>query len=370
MREDTRWMARALELARRGGGATSPNPMVGAVLVREATMLGEGWHRRHKDLHAEREALLDCCRRGEDPRGATLYVTLEPCCHTGHQPPCTEAILSAGIARVVVGCTDTDPRVAGRGITQLREAGVEVDVGVLESRCRALNAAYFHFQRTGRPLVTLKYACTLDGKTASTSGASKWITGTEARAHVQRMRGRTAAIMVGVGTVIADDPLLTCRIEGLPSPTRVICDTHLRTPVGSQVVQGAREVPTFIATCCVDEGRWRPYADAGCEREVLPERDGHVDLVALVGALAARGINAVLVEGGSQLAWSAVSSGVVDRVMAYVAPSIMGGAAAKTPVGGMGFPNPGVALRLGELEVKHLGGDLLVEADVLGEGER
>lgn len=361
-----RWMARALELARRGGGATSPNPMVGAVIVCDGRLLGEGWHHRCGGLHAEREALADCTRRGNDPYGATMYVTLEPCCHTGRQPPCTEAIIRAGIARVVVGCGDPNPLVAGKGTAALREAGIQVDGSALEARCKRLNEAFFHFITTGEPFVTMKFACTLDGKTASVAGASKWITGEEARAHARQTRARLPAIMVGVGTVIADDPRLTARIEGMPDPVRIVCDTRLRTPLSAAVVRTVRETPTLIVTCERDPARHAPYEQVGCKVTVLPKRGDHVDLAALMRLLASRGIDGVLLEGGGTLAWSALEAGVVDRVQAYVAPMLMGGASAKTPVGGAGFPSPLAAARLGELEFRRLGDDVLIEADVLG----
>ena len=363
--DDKRWMARALELARKGGGATSPNPMVGAVVVRGGELLGEGWHRRCGGLHAEREALADCARRGHDAAGATMYVTLEPCCHTGRQPPCTDAIVAAGIARVVVGCEDPNPLVAGKGAQTLRGHGIRVDGGVLEARCKRLNEAFFHFITTGEPFVTLKFACTLDGKTASAAGASKWITGEAARAHARQVRARMPAIMVGAGTVATDDPRLTARIEGMPDPLRIVCDTHLRTPIDAAVVRTARETPTLIATCERDPARHEPYERAGCEVVALPERGGHVDLAALMRLLAGRGVDGVLLEGGGTLAWSALEAGIVDRVQAYVAPMLMGGAAAKTSVGGAGFPSPLAAAHLGPLDFRRLGDDVLIEADVL-----
>lgn len=358
---DTDYMRMALELAERGVGWTSPNPMVGAVIVRDGRVIGQGWHARCGELHAERSALKNCT---EDPAGATMYVTLEPCCHHGRQPPCTEAILAAGITRVVVGSDDPNPLVAGKGIDILRRAGVTVETGVMKEACDALNRVFFHYIRTGRPYVVMKYAMTLDGKIATRTGASRWITGEAARQQVHRDRHRYSAIMAGVGTVLADDPLLTCRMEGGRNPIRVICDTHLRTPLDSRIVRTAQEVPTILATACGDEARRDPYAAAGCRVWVLRPRDGHVDLSALMERLGAEQIDSVLLEGGGTLNWAALESGVVRRVQAYVAPKLFGGAEAKSPVEGLGVEMPAQAVRLKAPTVTALGEDYLIEGEV------
>ena len=360
--KDQDYMRLALETARRGAGWTSPNPMVGAVIVKQGRIIGQGWHARRGGLHAERHALQSCT---EDPAGATLYVTLEPCCHQGRQPPCTRAILEAGIARVVVGSGDPNPLVAGKGIAQLRENGVEVTEHVLEEECRRLNFIFFHYIPKKRPYVALKYAMTLDGKIAACTGVSRWITGEAARAHVHQLRHQYRGILAGVGTVLADDPQLTCRLPEGRSPVRVVCDTRLRTPVTAQVVRTAGEVPTLLATCCGEEERWAPYQAAGCEILRLPEREGHVDLGALLDELGRREVDGLLIEGGGALAWSALEQGLVQRVYAYVAPMLLGGAGAKTPVEGKGFPAPAQAVRLGAWEVTRLGGDLLLESEVV-----
>ena len=237
---DKDYMRLALQLAKKGCGWTSPNPMVGAVVVKEGRIIGQGWHQRYGQAHAERNALASCT---EDPQGATMYVTLEPCCHYGKQPPCVDAILDAGIHRVVVGSADPNPLVAGKGIAILRAHGIDVTENVLQEECDALNKVFFHYITTKRPFVSMKYAMTMDGKIATYTGASKWITGEIARTHVQRQRHRFRGIMVGVGTILADDPLLTCRIEGGRDPVRIICDTHLRTPLQSQVVTTAKTGP-------------------------------------------------------------------------------------------------------------------------------
>ncbi len=357
---DQEYMALALQLAEKGAGWTSPNPMVGAVLVKDGEIIGRGYHAKCGGLHAERAALAACTG---DPAGAPLYVTLEPCCHHGRQPPCTEAILQAKIARVVVGSGDPNPLVAGKGLDLLRAHGVQVTEGVLDRECRALNHVFFHFIQTGRPYVVLKYAMTLDGKLAAYTGASQWITGEQARRHVHTQRSRYRAILVGVGTVLADDPQLTCRLEGGRDPLRVVCDTNLRTPLTANVVRTARQTPTCLATCVSQESRLAPYREAGCQVLSLPQSNGQVSLPALMKALGSQGVDSVLAEGGSALHWSLVRDGLVNRVQAYLAPKILGGQGAKSPVGGQGFPHPDQALRLAPPTLTPLGEDLLWESE-------
>ncbi|MDY5613019.1 bifunctional diaminohydroxyphosphoribosylaminopyrimidine deaminase/5-amino-6-(5-phosphoribosylamino)uracil reductase RibD [Dysosmobacter sp.] len=358
---DMDYMRLALELAEQGCGWTNPNPMVGAVIVKDRRVIGEGCHHRCGGLHAEREALADC---KESPAGATLYVTLEPCCHHGRQPPCTEAILEAGIKRVVVGSGDPNPLVAGKGLEFLRAHGVEVETGVLQAECDALNYVFFHYIRTKRPYVVMKYAMTLDGKIATRTGASQWIAGEDARRQVHQDRHRYTAIMAGVGTVLADNPLLTCRMEGGRNPVRIICDTHLRTPLDSQIVRTAREVPTILAVGEAASAQAVPYRDAGCQVWVLPERDGHVNLSVLMERLGAAEIDSVLLEGGGTLNWAALECGVVQRVQAYIAPKLFGGAAAKSPVAGLGVEIPAQAVRLKNATVTQIGEDFLLEGEV------
>ena len=358
---DMDYMRLALDLAAKGRGWTNPNPMVGAVIVKDGRVIGEGYHHRCGGLHAEREAFANCT---ESPAGATLYVTLEPCCHHGRQPPCTDAILEAGIRRVVVGSWDPNPLVAGKGLAFLRAHGVEVEIGVLQAECDALNDVFFHYIRTKRPYVVMKYAMTLDGKIATRTGASQWITGEEARQQVHRDRHRYAAIMAGVGTVLTDDPLLTCRMEGGRNPVRVICDTHLRTPLDSQLVRSARKVPTILAVGEAAPAQATPYRDAGCQVWTLPERDGHVDLSVLMERLGATEIDSVLLEGGGTLNWAALESGIVQRVQAYIAPKLFGGKDAKSPVVGLGVELPAQAVKLKNTTVTQIGEDFLLEGEV------
>ena len=364
--DDILYMRRALELAENGTGRVSPNPLVGAVIVKDGRVIGEGWHDRYGGLHAERDALKKCREAGNDPEGAVMYVTLEPCCHEGRQPPCTDALIEAGIARVVVGAGDPNPKVAGKGIRILKEHGIRVDEHVLEEECTLLNDVFFHYIRTRQPLVVLKYAMTLDGKIAAYTGVSRWVTGEEARRHVHGLRNRYSAIMAGVNTVLNDDPLLTCRIEGGRDPLRIICDTALRTPATAQVVRTAGRVPTLFATCSSDEQRIAALTEAGCRVMQVGRKDGHVDLAELFTRLGAEGIDSVLLEGGASLAWSAVKAGAVHKVKAYIAPRILGGETARTPVGGRGFPAPDRGLQLEDLRVTRLGPDILIEGDVRG----
>lgn len=358
---DRDYMALALKLAKRGLGWTSPNPLVGAVIVKEGRIIGQGYHTRCGGLHAEREALNTCM---ENPEGATLYVTLEPCCHQGRQPPCTEAILQTHIRRVVVGSTDPNPLVAGKGIDNLRNCGVEVETGVLRKECDALNRVFFHYIQSGRPYVVMKYAMTLDGRIATRTGASQWITGDAARTRVHQDRSRYRSIMAGVGTVLADDPLLTCRMEHGRNPVRIVCDTRLRTPMDSRIVRSAGEVPTVLAAGNVPPEKTAPYRAAGCQVWTLPETDGHIDLSALMERLGGEEIDSVLLEGGGTLNWAMLGANLVHRVQAYIAPKLFGGEDAKGAVGGLGVALPGHAALLEHLTITRLGEDILLEGEV------
>ncbi|NEG96525.1 riboflavin biosynthesis protein RibD [Bifidobacterium primatium] len=371
--DDRDYMSVALSHAKKGAGKVNPNPMVGAVIVRDGRIIAVGHHDHFGGWHAERAALEAAKRDGVDVRGATIYVTLEPCCHQGKQPPCSQALIDAGIARVVVGSADPNPLVAGKGIRQLREAGIEVTEDVLRDECDALNEIFMHYIVSHKPFVLLKYAMTADGKIATRTGASRWITGEAARHRVHEDRGRFAAIMVGVGTVIADDPQLTCRLgdgdagDGRETtghnPLRIVCDSRLRTPLDSALVRTAHDVPTIIATCVPwNEPAAKPYADAGCEVLTIDaDAAGHVDVNALATVLGSRGIDSVIVEGGASLAWAALRARIVTKIDAYVAPKIFGGASAPTPVGGDGVETPADCFRLTNTTVETLGDDLLIE---------
>lgn len=358
---DSCYMRRAVELAKQGAGWTNPNPLVGAVIVKNGNIIGEGYHQRCGEPHAERNALASCT---ESPQGATMYVTLEPCCHHGRQPPCTEAILNAGISRVVVGSEDPNPLVAGKGLEILRKHGVLVETGVLQEACDDLNYVFVHYIQTKRPYVVMKYAMTMDGKIATRTGASRWVTGEEARKQVHQDRHRYAAIMAGAGTVLTDNPLLTCRLEGGKNPLRILCDTRLRIPLSSRVVSTAKEVPTILATCCKDAAKRASFEEAGCRVWVLPEKGGRVDLNALMERLGESGIDSVLLEGGGMLNWAALESGIVQKVKAYIAPKLFGGADARSPVEGLGVEIPARAVQLKNTTVSKVGEDILLESEV------
>lgn len=356
------YMRLALELAEKGCGWTAPNPMVGAVIVKNGRIIGQGWHEKYGGLHAERNALAACM---ESPEGATMYVTLEPCCHHGKQPPCVEAILQAKIARVVIGSADPNPLVAGKGVRILREHGVSVTEHVLREACDKVNEVFFHYIQTQKPFVVMKYAMTMDGKIAAYTGESKWITGEAARAHVQALRHRYMAIMVGVGTVLADDPMLTCRIPDGKHPIRIICDSRLRTPLTAQVVKTAAQIPTILATCCTSLEKRMEYEKAGCHVVTVDEKNGHVNLVQLMEKLGHNQIDSILLEGGGTLAWAAMESGIVQKVCAYIAPKLFGGQDAKTPIEGIGVKTPAEAFFLKNSSIRQLGEDFLIESEVV-----
>lgn len=369
---EEQFMKRAIELAKQGAGWTAPNPLVGAVVVKDGRVIGEGYHRKYGELHAERNALAAC---SEDPAGATLYVTLEPCCHYGKTPPCTEIIIEKKIANVVIGSRDPNPKVAGKGARILREHGIEVVEDYMREACDALNPVFFHYITTKTPYVVLKFAMTLDGKIATRTGASKWITGEAARNHVHRLRGRYAGILAGIGTVLADDPMLNCRIDGAHQPLRIILDSHLRIPMGSRLVRSAKEYPLLIvcneSNRDREEGanRIRKLEEAGAKVWTLPEKNGHPDLNVLMQRLGEEKIDSVLIEGGGTVNEAALKAHVVHHVCAYIAPKIFGGEDAKTPVEGSGIRLPQECANLRLAKITVLLNDMLLEYDVEGETE-
>ena len=361
MEQDRQYMKMALELAQKGMGFTAPNPMVGAVIVKNGRIIGQGYHRKYGELHAEREALAACT---EEPKGASIYVTLEPCCHYGKQPPCVNAILEAGIRRVIIGSSDPNPLVAGKGIRILKDHGIEVTENILKEECDKLNEAFFYYIQNKKPYVVMKYAMTMDGKIAAYTGESKWVTGEAARIHVQEQRLKYTGIMVGVGTVLADDPMLTCRLENSRNPVRIICDSHLRTPLTSKIVRTAETIPTILASSSKDQQKIKNYEELGCQVLYVPEKNGHIDLNRLMELLGAAKIDSILLEGGGSLNWSALESGIVQKVQTYIAPKLFGGEEAKTPVEGKGFPDPASAVLLKNSEIIRLGDDFLIESEV------
>ena len=363
------YMRRAISLAKKGCGYTNPNPLVGAVIVKDGKIIGEGYHEKIGELHAERNALKNC---KEDPEGAEIYVTLEPCCHYGKTPPCTQALIEAGIKKVYVGNTDPNPKVAGGGIKILKEHGIEVETGILEEECRQLNDIFFHYIQNDIPYTALKYAMTLDGKIATATGESKWITGESARKKVQELRHQYMGIMAGIGTVLADDPMLNVRIPGLKSPVRIICDSGLRIPMDSQIVKTAKEYRTIVAYagehsgegCKEAEEKEEQLHTAGVETVSVPDADGRVDLRKLMEYLGKQGIDSVLLEGGGTLNDAALSAGIVNEICAFIAPKIFGGAGAKTPVSGIGVAHPAEAVMLTLRQVETIGDDLMLRYSV------
>ncbi|MDH5526325.1 MAG: bifunctional diaminohydroxyphosphoribosylaminopyrimidine deaminase/5-amino-6-(5-phosphoribosylamino)uracil reductase RibD [Nitrospirota bacterium] len=361
---DRRWMGRALALARRALGRTSPNPLVGAVLVKGGRLIAEGYHRGPGTPHAEAVALE---RAGKRARGATLYVTLEPCSHTAKRtPPCAPRVAAAGLARMVVAMADPNPQVSGSGLAHLAATGLKVETGCLEAPAAALNAPYIRAMSTGLPWVTLKIAQTLDGRVATASGHSQWITGEAARRHGHRMRATHDVILVGAGTVRADDPRLTCRLPRGRNPLRVVVDSRLSTIPAARLLTAAPPGPTILATTdAAPVERRRALEAAGATVLELPASGDRVDLTALMRHLAESGHHRVLCEGGPRLSAALLSAVLVDRVACFVAPRLMGGDDARGAVGGPSPLTVDDCTRLTPFSIRRLGDDLLLTADVI-----
>ncbi|KXL52055.1 riboflavin biosynthesis protein RibD [Anaerotignum neopropionicum] len=356
-----KYMKRAIFLAKKALGYTSPNPLVGAVIVKNNKIIGEGYHHKAGEPHAERMALADC---KESPKDATIYVTLEPCCHQGRTPPCTDAIIEAGIQHVVIGSPDPNPLVKGKGVEILRKSGITVTEHFLKKECDAVNDVFFHFISTKMPYVALKYAMTADGKIATTTGASRWISNEASRLHAHSLRHQYSSILVGIETILQDDPLLNCRIENATQPRRIICDSRLRIPLESQICKTAKEYPTIIA-----------YANDPFEKEAalealgltlwrLPDENERVSLPSLMKKLGENGVDSVLVEGGGTIHFGFLEQNLAQKLYIYFAPKIFGGKDAKTPVGGMGVLEPKDAFILKLLHSQTLDGDILLEYEI------
>jgi diaminohydroxyphosphoribosylaminopyrimidine deaminase/5-amino-6-(5-phosphoribosylamino)uracil reductase len=358
---DTRFMRLALRLGRRGLGRTSPNPPVGAVVVAGASVVGRGYHRRAGAPHAEIEALRAA---GARARGATLYVTLEPCAHHGRTPPCTDAIIAAGVRRVVFGARDPNPSVTGNGMARLRAAGIEVESGIEQAACGELTAAFRKHVTTGLPLVTLKLAASLDGRIATASGESRWITGEDSRRFVHRLRAAHDAVLVGAATVIHDDPALTCRVSGGRNPLRVVLDGRLRVPLRAQVLTNTGAAATLV---CTGRGapvsRVRRMQQHGVEVLRLPDRAGIINMKHLMRALGRRGIMSVLIEGGATVAAAAITADVVDRVLIFYASRLIGGDG-RPMLAPLGIRRLAEAPRLQHLQVKRFAADVLVATEM------
>jgi diaminohydroxyphosphoribosylaminopyrimidine deaminase / 5-amino-6-(5-phosphoribosylamino)uracil reductase len=361
---DRRHLARAIELAGRGRGHTTPNPMVGAVIVRDGEVLGEGYHSAVGRLHAEREALAAC--DGDDTAGATMYVSLEPCCHHGRTPPCTEAIVEAGIARVVVASDDPSEHASGRGLGILRDEGIEVVMadGELAARARLLNQPFRKHARTGRPHVLFKSAMTLDGKVATRTGDSKWISGETSRARGHEWRAERDAVAVGIGTALADDPMLTARIEDAPrQPRRVVFDSEGRLPLDSQLVSGAPDVPlTVVVSRAAPRTATDALEAAGADVIVASGENEPARIRAALDQLGSSGVTSILLEGGPHLAGAFLDAGEVDEIALFLAPVVLGGSSARDPLEGEGVERISEATRALAMEAERIGDDLLITA--------
>ena len=357
------YMKRAIELAKKGWGYTSPNPMVGCVVVKDGRIIAEGYHERIGGYHAERNALLSC---KEDAQGAELYVTLEPCCHYGKTPPCTEIIMEKKIAKVYIGAMDNNPLVAGKGAAILREAGIAVETGILEKECRQLNEVFFHYMEHKTPFVAMKYAMTLDGRIACDGGDSKWVTGEEARTYVHTLRKGYRGIMGGINTVLADDPMLNCRIEQDVDPIRIVCDSSLRIPLDSNIVKTAKEIPTYVAYAAECEN---DNQDAFAHKKetlqamgvkLLKTAGQQVDVTELMQLLGKENIDSILLEGGTLLNGSMLQAHLVHRVYAFVAPKLVGGTQIKSPVTGDGIKWMKDAIELEDTSLQTFGKDIMI----------
>ena len=365
-------MQRAIELARRGAGFVNPNPMVGCVVVKNDVVITEGYHEYYGGFHAERNALTNC---KSDCKDATLYVTLEPCCHYGKTPPCTEIIIEKGIKKVVVGLLDPNPLVSGKGISILQDAGIEVVTGVEEDKIKDLNKVFLKYIKTKRPYVLLKTAMTLDGKIASCTGDSKWITNDKSRKLVHKLRSEMMGIVAGIGTVRSDDPMLNCRLEcqhttdngqqHIHQPIRIIVDTKASISLDSNIVKTANEYKTIIAhTDSASHENIEKLNSLNVETLLCDEKNGHVDINDLMTKLGQKGIDSLLLEGGSCLNAAFLQAGCVDEVYAFIAPKIIGGEHSKSPIGGQGIELMKDAITFDKIEIEQIENDILIKGKI------
>ena len=349
------FMKRAVELAYRGEGGADPNPLVGAVIVKNGRIIGEGWHKRCGDAHAEVNAFNSLT---ESCEGAEMFVTLEPCAHYGKTPPCALAVVKNKIKKVYVGILDPNPKVSGKGIEIMKNAGIEVETGLMENECRELNKVFLKYIKTGLPYVHSKFAMSLDGKTACYTGESKWISCEDSRAEVQKLRNKYIGIMAGINTVLADDPQLTCRLENGRDPYRIIVDSSLKIPLSAKVI--GNDGRCIVAAVSDDSERIKPLEEKGVRVIKTKPENGRVDLKELMQKLGALEINGILLEGGGTLNFAAIKSGIIDEVTAYIAPKIIGGSMAKTPFEGEGFAKIADCMQLTDLNVRKLGTDIVI----------
>ncbi|MBR6439499.1 MAG: bifunctional diaminohydroxyphosphoribosylaminopyrimidine deaminase/5-amino-6-(5-phosphoribosylamino)uracil reductase RibD [Bacteroidales bacterium] len=385
--KDIEFMRRAIELAKKGGGYVHPNPLVGCVVVNDGEIIAEGYHEKYGEFHAERNTLLRC---QSETKGASLYVTLEPCCHYGKTPPCTEIIIEKGIKKVFAGILDPNPLVAGKGVKILQDAGVEIEVGLCEDEIREMNKVFLKYITTKRPYVIMKTAMTLDGKIAAYTGDSKWVTNEESRKMVHELRSEMAGVIVGIGTILADDPMLNVRLEGNPhQPVRIVVDSNLRIPIDSQLVKTAREYRTIVANTVISSDhresrnllqtdeispfrfasvemtdKIRVLESYGIELLECQSVNNHVNINDLMNKLGSIGIDSILLEGGGTLNAAFLEAGCVDEVWAFIAPKIIGGEVAKTPVSGKGIDKMNKAIQLQNVDIQNINGDVLIKGKI------
>lgn len=364
---DEKYMDLALELAHKGEGKVNPNPMVGAVIVKDGKIIGQGYHERCGEGHAEVNAFKNAT---DNVEGATMYVTLEPCSHFGKTPPCADKIIEKKISRVVIGSLDPNPLVSGRGVKKLIDAGIDVKYGVLEQKCIKLNEIFMKYIVTKTPFVVMKTAMSLDGKIATYTGESKWITGEEARLQVHYLRNKLMGIMVGVNTIIKDDPELTCRINEGRNPIRIVVDSNLRIPLNSKVVNTANIFSTIIATTNnYDNEKKKLLEDKGV-KVIVVNSCGRVDLRELMKILGELKIDSILLEGGGTLNFSALKEGIVDKIQIYIAPKIIGGENSKTPIEGIGIKELKDSFKVRDIKVNNIGEDIFIEGYIDKRGEK
>ena len=358
---DLKYMKQAITIAKQGYGFVNPNPVVGAVIVKNHEIIAQGYHEKYGGLHAEKQALLQC----QDTRQATMYITLEPCNHHGKTPPCVDAIIQSGITRVVIGTLDPNPMMSGKSVALLKKANIQVDVGILEEECKQLIVHFHKYITTRTPYVLMKYAMTIDGKIATCTKESKWISNTSSRQHVQQTRKEYQAIMVGVQTIIDDDPSLTCRIPNCKQMIRIICDTNLRTPLTSKVVQTAHEIPTWIATCSSQHNKIIQFQSKGCKILQIQKLNNQIDLQHLMQVLGDLGVSSIILEGGGNLHWSALHQKIVDKLHVYIAPKLIGGKHAPSPIQGVGISRIKDAIQLRNTTFQQFEKDIFIESDVI-----
>ncbi|HSQ88136.1 bifunctional diaminohydroxyphosphoribosylaminopyrimidine deaminase/5-amino-6-(5-phosphoribosylamino)uracil reductase RibD [Romboutsia sp.] len=359
------YMKLALELAKIGNGKVNPNPMVGAVIVKDNKVIGKGYHQEYGQNHAEVNAINSAT---EDISGSTMYVTLEPCSHYGKTPPCVEKIIESNVSKVVIASLDPNPLVSGNGVKKLIDAGIEVVTGVLDDENKKLNEVFMKYIVDKKPFVIMKVAMSLDGKIATSSGESKWISCEESRKEVHKLRNIVMGILVGVDTVIKDNPKLTARLENGKNPIRIIVDSNLRIPIDSNVIQNIKEARSIVVTTNkAIKDKVKTLENKGVEVLIVNEKEGRVDLKDMIDKLGKLNIDSILLEGGSTLNFSALNEKIVDKIQVYIAPKIIGGTDSKTPVGGEGIRHLKDAFKLKDITSKTIGEDILIEGYIKGD---